>query len=134
MVVRIGIFYLLVGITSSAFIVIGLNPIHNQSGLLFNHKLLEKWSKIRSIWTFEKGIELSNNLTFKECDAIIKKPSNYASCTIPDFKVHLIKFGNDHYLDFISSSKNLLLHFHTIAFHSFVKSSFDENNKYFIFR
>ncbi len=126
------IFYVFIIASMIGCIIPSFQPIYNDNDLLFDNELVGSWVGARSIWTFEKGMDQSYNLTYKECDDPINNPSNYSSCTMAEFRVHLIKLDNDYYVDFLpinyTNTENLFLLFHVKALHSFAKITFNKEN------
>ncbi len=116
----------------SGCIIPSLHPIFNESDLITNDQLKGDWLGHKSIWTFEEGDNKSYRLYYKECDDPVNDPSNYATCTMAEFKSHLIKLDGAYFLDFYpvnyKNTENQFLRLHLQPLHSFAKVTIEKDH------
>lgn len=114
----------------SGCLITSLNPIYKKEDLVTNPQILGDWLGGKTIWTFKKGEDKSYILSYKECNDPINDPDNYSSCTLAEFKVHLIMLENEYYINFFPieymNTENTFIRAHVKSLHSFAKLYVDE--------
>ncbi len=122
---------------TTACVTTTLHPIYERNQLIQLSEFEGEWISTRSVWTIKKDMGNSYKLSYKECDDPINEPRQYSSCTIADFKVHLIKLGDDYYADFrpteYLNSENQFLQYHIRSLHSFARINANKERLQFEF-
>ncbi len=107
-----------------------LNPIYTSKDLVFNTQILGDWIGGKIIWTFIKDDNNSYSLSYKECDDPINNPEEYSSCTLAEFKTHLVELNDEYYMNFLPTNfmntENTFIRTHIKSMNSFVKVEVDE--------
>lgn len=109
----------------SGCMVTSFNPLYEEKDLITNDNLIGEWVGKRALLTFERGDRSSYQANYKDCEDPNNAPQDYSSCTVADFTVHLLKLGNEYYIDMYPrkymNSDNLFLNLHIRPTHSFAK-------------
>ncbi len=119
------VFIVLPIILLSGCIITSFNPLFKKSDLVVNENLTGRWINKNTLLTFEEPNALSYKLNYKYCEDPYNAPQDYSMCTVADFTTHLMKLGDDTFLDLLPrehlSTENVFLKFHIRATHSFAK-------------
>ena len=122
---RLAIVIMTMTFVASGCIVTSINPLYTKGDLVMNNLLVGEWIGKKALLTIQNQNDNSYLINYKDCEDPYNAPENYASCTMADFSVHLLKLGDDYFMDFYPrsymNSDNLFLGLHIRPAHSFAK-------------
>ncbi len=109
----------------SGCLVASFHPFYKETDLVTNDELLGNWIGKKSLLTFERQNGSGYLVNYKDCEDPYNAPEDYSTCTAADFTVHLMKLGDEHFMDFYPraymNTDNLFLNLHIRPTHSFAK-------------
>jgi hypothetical protein len=114
----------------SGCLITSFHPFYKPDDVTSNNLLLGEWINKNSLLTFSQ-LEGAYFLNYKDCEDPYNAPNDFSSCTMADFTVHLMKLGNNFYMDFYPrnymNTDNLFLNLHVKPTHSLAKVSIEKD-------
>lgn len=108
----------------SACSVVSLHPLYTSDTLVMNEDILGSWTSGSETWEFSKQDANSYELVYTDLESSINK-----TVTSSTFAAHLVKLGEDYYLDLLSNfdcDVTFLEAFSVIPAHLIMKLEFTE--------
>ncbi len=121
----------------SACITTSIYPLYESRDLVTRNDVIGDWYSSKTLWTIKKKYASTYEVVYKECSDPLNRPTEYTSCTIADFEMHLLEIDGQLYADFVptnySRTENQFLLYHLRPLHSFAKINIMDNELNLIF-